>query len=36
MSMGHRVARLEAGGNFGQAPHAVWVYEGPDYAYAYL
>jgi hypothetical protein len=36
MTLGKRIAKLEAGANVGQAPNAVWVYEGPDYSYAYL
>jgi hypothetical protein len=36
MTLGKRIAKLEAGANLGQAPSAVWVYEGPDYSYAYL
>ena len=36
MRLEGRIAKLEAGAGFGQAPHAVWVYEGPAYSYAYL
>ena len=36
MSIGHRIAKLEVGAQFGQAPNAVWVHEGEQFSYAYL
>lgn len=36
MRLEGRIAKLEADAGVGQAPSAVWVYEGPEYSYAYL
>ena len=36
MTLGRRVAKLEAGAGFGLAPSAVWIHEGEHFSYAYL